>query len=64
MPNFKKYNYQQDAMVVINFERQLQPNTFEFTLHHLIDTHIDLSAFYDKFNTMKADVAPMTRPSF
>ena len=50
MPNFKKYNYQQDAMVVINFERQLQPNTFEFTLHHLIDTHIDLSAFYDKFN--------------
>jgi transposase len=49
MPNFKKYNYNQDAMVVINFEEQLQPDTFEFTLHHLIDNHIDLSCFYDKY---------------
>jgi hypothetical protein len=24
-------------MVVINFEEQLQPGTFEFTLHKLID---------------------------
>lgn len=50
MPNFKKYNYSQSTMVVINFEEQLQPNTFEFTLHQLIDNHIDLSAFYDKYN--------------
>lgn len=49
MPNFKKYNYDQTSMVVINFEEQLQPNTFEFTLHRLIDEHIDLSAFYDKY---------------
>jgi len=49
MPNFKKYNYDQSAMVVINFEEQLQPNTFEFTLHRLIDNHIDLAAFYDKY---------------
>ncbi|WP_226705228.1 IS1182 family transposase [Microbulbifer elongatus] len=49
MPNFKRYNYNQDAMVVINFEEQLQPGTFEFTLHHLIGIHIDLSVFYDKY---------------
>ncbi|MGS2724951.1 transposase, partial [Porticoccus sp. GXU_MW_L64] len=49
MPNFKPYNYNQDAMVVVNFEEQIQPGTFEFTLHHLIDNHIDLSAFYDKY---------------
>lgn len=49
MPNFKKYNYDQTAMVVINFEEQLQPNTFEFTLHQLIDNHIDLSAFNDNY---------------
>ena len=49
MPNFKKYNYDQTAMVVINFEEQLQPSTFEFTLHRLIDNHIDLSAFYEKY---------------
>lgn len=49
MPNFKPYDYNQNAMVVINFEEQIQPGTFEFTLHHLIDNHIDLSAFYDKY---------------
>ncbi|YAA22834.1 transposase [Microbulbifer sp. ANSA005] len=36
-------------MVVINFEEQLQPETFEFTLHHLIDDHIDLSVFHKKY---------------
>ena len=50
MPKFKPYDYNQDAMVVINFAEQIQPGTFEFTLHHLIDNHIDLSAFYDKYN--------------
>ncbi len=50
MPNFKKYSYDQSAMIVINFEEQLQPGTFEFTLHHLINDHVDLSAFYDKYS--------------
>lgn len=50
MPNFKKYNYNQDAMVVVNFMEQIQPGTFEFTLHHLIEDHIDLSAFYQKYH--------------
>ncbi|MGD8177463.1 transposase, partial [Marinimicrobium sp. ARAG 43.8] len=49
MPNFKKYDYSQSAMVVIDFEEQLQPGTFEFTLHRLIDDHIDLSAFHEKY---------------
>lgn len=45
MLNFKPYDYSQTAMVVINFDEQIQPGTFEFTLHRLIDNHIDLSAF-------------------
>lgn len=49
MPNFKKYSYNQDAMIVVNFEQQLKPNTFEYTLHHLIENHINLSEFYDKY---------------
>lgn len=49
MPNFKKYSYDQTTMVVINFQDQLQPNTFEYTLHNLIEHHIDLSAFYAKY---------------
>tara|TARA_R110002073_G_scaffold188563_1_gene347426 strand:- start:396 stop:1952 length:1557 start_codon:yes stop_codon:yes gene_type:complete len=50
MPNFKRYDYNQTAMVVVNFEEQIQPNTFEFTLHHLIEDHIDLSAFESKYS--------------
>ncbi|MEX2489394.1 MAG: transposase [Pseudomonadales bacterium] len=50
MPNFKKYSYNQSAMVVIDFEEQLQPGTFEFTLHKLIDKHIDLSVFHEKYH--------------
>ena len=40
-------------MVVIKFKEQLQPNTFEFTFHHLIEHHIDLTAFYDKYQNEK-----------
>ncbi|MFC4877211.1 transposase [Microbulbifer halophilus] len=50
MPNFRKYSYSQDAMAAINFEDQLQPGTFEFTLHRLIDGHIDLSPFNDQYS--------------
>ncbi len=50
MPNSKPCNYNQSAMSVINFEEQIQPSTFEYTLHQLIDHHIDLSVFYDKYN--------------
>ncbi len=50
MPNFKHYDYSQDTMIVINFEDQLLPNTFEYTLHQLIDNYIDLAAFNNTYN--------------
>ncbi len=40
MPCFKYYNYDQDAMVV-NYQEQLQPGTFEHKL--------DLSVFHPKY---------------
>lgn len=49
MPNFKPDNYNQTAMVVVNFEEQLALDPFALTLHHLIDKHIDLSVFYAKY---------------
>ncbi len=49
MANFIKYNYKQDVMLVINFEEQLQPGTFEHAIHHLIENKLDLSIFYPKF---------------
>ena len=46
MPRFIPYNYQQDTMVVINFDDQILPGTFEHALHYLIEHKVDLSAFH------------------
>ena len=45
MPKFKSYNYNQSAMVVINYRDQLQPGTFEYAIHHLIDKKLNLAIF-------------------
>ena len=49
MPTFKPYNYDQNTLVVINFKDQLQPGTFEFAVHHLVDTKLDVSIFYPDY---------------
>ena len=49
MPNFRPYNHDQTAMIVVNFKDQLQPGTFEYAIHHLIETKLDLSVFYPKY---------------
>ncbi len=43
MPRFKAYNYDQNAMVVINYQDQLQPGAFEHAVHYLIEHKLDLS---------------------
>ncbi len=45
MSKFIPYNYNQNAMVVINFNDQLQPGTFEHAIHYLINYKLDLSIF-------------------
>ncbi len=49
MPNFKPYDFNQSAMVVINYQDQLQSGTFEYTLHHLLSNKLDLSVFYPHY---------------
>lgn len=46
MPNFIPCDYRQSSMVVINFDDQILPGTFEYALHHLIEHQVDLSAFH------------------
>ncbi len=50
MPNYKPYDYNQSSMVVINYEDQLQPGTFEHAIHYLVDNRLDLSPFHPKYN--------------
>ena len=45
MPKYKAYDYSQSSIVVINYEDQIQPGTFEYALHHLIDSRLDLKVF-------------------
>lgn len=49
MPKFKPYNYKQTAMIVLNYEDQLQTGTFEYALHYLIEHKLDLSVFYPRY---------------
>jgi transposase len=45
MAKFIPYDYSQHAMVVVNFQDQIQPGTFEHALHYLIEHKLDLSIF-------------------
>ena len=45
MAKFIPYDYNQHVMVVVNFQDQLQPGTFEHALHFLIEQKLDLSIF-------------------
>jgi len=54
MPKFIPYDYNQSSMVVINYQDQLQPGTFEHAIHHLIDHKLDLSVFYPRFHNDEA----------
>ncbi len=53
MPNFIDYDYSQNTMVVINFEDQLQPGTFEYALHFLIEKKLDLKIFHPDYKNEK-----------
>jgi hypothetical protein len=48
MPNFKPYDYNQSSMIVINYQDQLQPGTFEHAIHYLVDKKMDISIFFPK----------------
>src|SRR5215203_184810 len=45
MPRYKHYDYGQRKFLAVSFEQQILPSTFEHTLHHMIEEHIDLSVF-------------------
>ena len=49
MPNFIPYNYNQNTLVVINFQDQIQSGTFEHALHHLITYKLNLSVYFSAY---------------
>ena len=45
MARYKKYDYSQGSFIPVQFDKQILPGTFEYTLHYLIDNEIDLTIF-------------------
>jgi transposase len=50
MAKYIHYDYAQGCMIAINFENQLQPGTFEYAVHYLVDHKLDLSSFDATFH--------------
>jgi transposase len=49
MAKYIPYDYNQHAMVVVNFKDQIQPGTFEYALHYLIEQKLDLFIFAPEY---------------
>jgi len=49
MPKFILNNYKQTILLSLNLEDQLQPGTFEYALHYLIENKLDLTIFYPRY---------------
>jgi len=49
MAKYKKYSYDQGKFIPIQFDRQIVPGTFEYTLSYLVDNEIDLSVFEQRY---------------
>lgn len=49
MARFKPYNYDQSLMVPVTLAEQIEPGTFEYALHHLIEARYDDSFLAEEF---------------
>ena len=49
MPRYKPRDYDQLLMVAVSLENQLIPGTLEYAIHELIERHIDMSKFDEKY---------------
>jgi transposase len=50
MARFKPYNYDQDLILPVNLKRQIEPGTFAYALHHLIEARYDDSFLAAEFH--------------
>lgn len=49
MAKYKPDKYDQMVMIPLSLQNQLQPGTLEYTIHELVEQHIDLSVFDDRY---------------
>ena len=49
MARFKEYSYEQSCFIPVSLKDQIQPGTIEHAINYLVDNHIDLSGFHQRF---------------
>ncbi len=49
MARYKHYDYTQGKFIPIQFEKQILPGTFEYSLHYLTENEIDLTIFEPRY---------------
>ena len=49
MPNFIPTEYKQNILLSINFEDQIQPGSFEYAIHYLVENKLDLNGFEQEY---------------
>ena len=49
MARYKDYDYNQSKLIPVNFDEQILPGSFEYTLSYLIEHEMDLSVFDDRY---------------
>ena len=45
MAKYKAYNYRQNVLLTVDFEKQLVPGTLEYTIHTLVEERMDTAIF-------------------
>ena len=63
MARYRHYDYGQKKLLAVSFEQQILPGTFEYTLHQMIEEHIDLSVFDPSITTTRPVPRPTIRAS-
>jgi len=49
MAKYKPYNFDQMVMIPISLQNQLEPGTLEYTINELVERHMDLSVFEERY---------------
>jgi transposase len=49
MARYKPYQHHQIVMIPVSLQQQLTPGTLEYTIHELVEKHIDMSVFEARY---------------
>ncbi|MGA1790575.1 MAG: hypothetical protein ACMUIM_03755 [bacterium] len=47
MAKYKTYNYRQNVLLTVDFEKQIVPGTLEYTIHTLVEERDESSGRHD-----------------